>query len=90
MIDLPGYMTPEDGATADANMTDRSLGATLAMMRILLAEKAQLARQKWDEDVTEEQLAYIKERMKDIKDEESSLHRIASGFQSRLKVAQII
>ena len=89
MIDLPGYMTPEEGAAADAGMTDRSLGATLAMMRILLAEKATLARRKWEDGVDAEELAYIKERMKDIRDEESSLHRIASGFQSRLKVAAI-
>jgi len=90
MIDLPGYMSPEEGASADASMTDRSLGAVLAMLNLLLMEKSKLQMRKWDEDVDEEELAFIKERVKDIASQESSLHRIESGFQSRLRVSGIV
>ena len=86
MIDLPGYMSIKEATEASADETDKALGATVAILRQLAMEKAMLHSEKWGiED--EERISAIDERLKEIKSEESSWHRIESGLQSRLKVA---
>lgn len=84
-MSLPGYTSVEEAIGCAQDQTDKALGAVIAML-------AELYREKRDIRVTlegtddEDEIADLEWRLKMIRNEESSLHRIESGLQSRLKV----
>ena len=79
------YLTPEEAMQADAASTDRTLGAVISMLAGLYLEKRSI-RQQLDATDDEDEIAELEWRIKMIRSEESSLHRIESGLQSRLKL----
>jgi hypothetical protein len=79
------YLTPDEAMAADSASTDRTLGAVIAMLAGLYLEKRAI-RVELDATDDEEEIAELEWRIKMIRNEESSLHRIESGLQSRLKV----
>jgi hypothetical protein len=79
------YLTPEEAMSADSASTDRTLGAVIAMLAELYLEKRNV-RMELEQTEVEEEIAELEWRIKMIRNEESSLHRIESGLQSRLKV----
>lgn len=79
------YLTPEEAASADTSSTDRTLGAVIAMLAELYLEKRSIRKELESTD-DEDDIAAMEWRIKMIKSEESSLHRIESGLQSRLRV----
>lgn len=83
MID--GYMSVEEAQEAATGQTDRALGAVIAMLYQLYMEKRAL-RIQLETEMDEEIASTIEWRLKHLKQEESSLHRIESGLQSRLRV----
>jgi len=83
---LNGYMTPEDSASASIDQSDKALGYVIGELMQLYLTKRNL-RMTLCECEDEEEMADLEYTMKLIRGEESSLHRIESGLQSRLKVA---
>jgi hypothetical protein len=79
------YLTPEEAMAADADATDKTLGAVIAMLAGLYVEKRAI-RTQLDATDDEDEIAELEWKIKMIRNEESSLHRIESGLQSRLKV----
>ena len=79
------YLTPEEAMDADSSSTDRTLGAVISMLAGLYLEKRAI-RQQLDATDDDDEIAELEWRIKMIRNEESSLHRIESGLQSRLKV----
>jgi hypothetical protein len=79
------YLTPEEAMSADSASTDRTLGAVIAMLAELYLEKRAI-RQELEATDDDEEIGELEWRLKQIKSEESSLHRIESGLQSRLRV----
>jgi hypothetical protein len=79
------YLTPEESMCADASSTDRTLGAVISMLAGLYLEKRNIRMQLEATD-DEEEIAELEWKLKSIRSEESSLHRIESGLQSRLKM----
>ena len=79
------YLTPEEAAQASTDQTDKALGAVIAMLAELYLEKRAL-RQELTSTEDEDTIGEIEYQLKLIRGEESSLHRIESGLQSRLKV----
>ena len=84
---LDGYMTPEEAAQASVDQTDKALGAVIAMLYQNLIERRNL-RHELEETPSDDELLIgdLEWRMKLLRQEESSLHRLESGLQSRLKV----
>lgn len=85
--DRSPYLTPREAAYCDLDATDKALGAVIAQLMQLYLEKQRLHTEldnTEDDDSTEA----IEWRLKLLRDEERSLHRIESGLQSRLKSAQ--
>lgn len=85
MSELLGYQTPEEAAQASADQTDKALGAVISMLYALYQEKRNLGLLLSRTD-DEEEIGDIEWRLKHLRSEESSLHRLESGLQSRLKV----
>lgn len=83
------YCSPEEAAAAAADETDKALGAVISMLAGLFMEKRNIRMELEELDTTmdEDEVAELEWRLKMIKSEESSLHRIESGLQSRLRVA---
>lgn len=79
------YLSPEEASMADAASTDKALGAVIAMLAQLYMEKRQI-RMELEDTNDEEIIGDLEWRLKMIRNEESSLHRMESGLQSRLKV----
>lgn len=79
------YLTPEEAMQADSASTDRTLGAVIAMLAGLYMEKRSI-RMQLDATDDDDEIAELEWRIKMIRSEESSLHRIESGLQSRLKM----
>lgn len=79
------YISPEEAAAADSASTDRTLGAVISMLAELYLEKRAI-RAALDATDDDDDIADYEYRLKMIRNEESSLHRIESGLQSRLKV----
>lgn len=82
---LEAYMTPEDSASASIDQSDKALGWAIGELTQLYLEK-RLLRFKILATDDEEELGDYEYEMKLIRSEESSLHRIESGLQSRIKV----
>ena len=66
-------------------VTDKALGAVISMLAELYLEKRTIRMQLEDTD-DEDIIGDLEWRLKMIRNEESSLHRIESGLQSRIKV----
>lgn len=79
------YLTPEEASCAAVDQTDKTLGAVISMLAELYMEKRTIRMQLEDTD-DEEIIGDLEWRLKMIRNEESSLHRIESGLQSRIKV----
>ena len=80
------YFSPEEAAYCATDATDKALGAVIAKLFQLAMEQQQLHT---DLDEADDDLAEaIEYRLRQIKDEERSLHRIESGLQSRLRSQQ--
>lgn len=82
---LSAYLTPEDSAAASIDQSDKALGWAIGELTQLYLEKRNLRFKIMATD-DEEELGDLEFEMKLIRSEESSLHRIESGLQSRLKV----
>jgi chaperonin cofactor prefoldin len=78
------YLSPEEAAQADAFSTLQELQRVIARCELLLVEKAQLHTDL--EDADEDQTEAVEWRLKQLKSEETSLHRIGSMLQSVLRV----
>ena len=78
------YLSPEEAAQADAFSTLQELQRVIAHCNLLLVQKGQLHTEL--EDADEEQTEAIEWRLKQLKSEETSLHRIGSMLQSVLRV----
>jgi hypothetical protein len=87
MLDGSPYLSPEEAAYCAQDATDKALGAVLAQLVQLYLEKQNLHREldNTEDDDTAEAVEW---RLKQVRDEERSLHRIESGLQSRLRSAQ--
>lgn len=83
---IPYYQTPEEAQSASIDMTDKALGAVVAMLGLYLIEKQEIRRQLERTD-DEERIANLEWQLKLLRNEEGSLQRIMSGLQSRLRVA---
>lgn len=85
---IPGYTSVEEALGCAQSETDRALGAVLAMLAGLYFEKKaiRLRLQELDADTDEDEVAELEWSLKMLRNEESSLHRLESGLQSRLKV----
>ena len=79
------YLTPEEASAADASATDKALGAVISMLAEAYLEKRKV-RMQLEQTDDEDEIAELEWKLKMIRNEESSLHRIESGLQSRLKV----
>lgn len=82
---LASYLTPEDSAAASIDQSDKALGYVIGELTQLYLEKRSLRFQILATE-DEEEVGDLEYVMKLIRSEESSLHRIESGLQSRLKV----
>lgn len=83
-----GYLDPHEAAAAALDQTDKALGAVISMLTQLYLEKRniRMALQQLDVESDDDEIGELEWRLKMIRGEESSLHRIESGLQSRLKV----
>jgi len=82
---LAAYMTPEDSASASIDQSDKALGWVIGELTQLYLEKRNLRFKIMATD-DEETIGELEWELKLLRSEESSLHRIESGLQSRLKV----
>ena len=78
------YKTPEEASTAATGETDRTLGAVISMLAELYLEKRAI-RMQLEDETDDDVIGELGYQLKLIRSEESSLHRIESGLQSRLK-----
>lgn len=87
-MNIPGYTSVEEAIGCAQSETDRALGAVLALLAGLYMEKKniRLRLEELDADSDEDEVSELEWRLKMLRNEESSLHRIESGLQSRLKV----
>ena len=84
---IPYYQSPEEGAQASSDMTDKALGAVIAMLTQYLYDK-QALRAQLDETDDAGVIALLEGELKLIRNEEQSLQKILSGLQSRLSAAK--
>lgn len=82
---LDAYMTPEDSAAASIDQSDKALGWAIGELTQLYLIKRNLRTKLMATD-DEEEIGDLEFEMKLLRSEESSLHRIESGLQSRLKI----
>lgn len=84
-MSIPFYQSPEEAAAASTDQTDKALGAVIALLADLYAQKRilRVALENTDDD---DEIGDLEWRLKLLRQEESSLHRLESGLQSRLKV----
>jgi len=82
---LDFYLTPEDSAAASIDQSDKALGWAIGELTQLYLTKRNL-RMKLMATDDEETIGELEWELKLLRGEESSLHRITSGLQSRLKV----
>lgn len=82
---LDAYLTPEDSAAASIDQSDKALGWAIGELTQLYLAKRNL-RMKLMATDDEEEIGDLEFEMKLLRSEESSLHRITSGLQSRLKI----
>lgn len=88
MIDGMGpYLSPLEATQASADETDKALGAVVSMLYLLYQEKRQL-RLQINLELNDQEIGDLEYEMKMIRAEESALHRIESGLQSRLSAAR--
>jgi hypothetical protein len=85
---MQGYLTVEEAQAASLDQTDKALGAVVSMLYSLYLEKRNLRAELSSTD-DEDEMGEIEQELKMIRGEESSLHRIESGLQSRLRVGNI-
>lgn len=83
---LDAYLTPEDSASASIDQSDKALGWAIGELTQLYLEKRNLRFKIMATD-DEEELGDLEFELKLLRSEESSLHRIESGLQSRLKIS---
>jgi hypothetical protein len=80
------YLTPVEAAYCAVDATDKALGAVIAQLFLLALEQQQLHKDLDDaDDDTSEAIEW---RLRQLHNEERSLHRIESGLQSRLRSGQ--
>lgn len=82
---LAAYLTPEDSAAASIDQSDKALGWCVGQLTSLYLEKRNL-HQRLAQTNDEETIGELEWELKLLRSEESSLHRIESGLQSRLKI----
>jgi hypothetical protein len=81
---MEGYLSVEDAQAASLDQTDKALGAIIAMLYSLYLEKRNI-RMVLEKTDDEEEIGDLEWKLKMLRNEESSLHRLESGLQSRLK-----
>jgi len=81
------YLTPLEATRASMDETDKALGAVVSFLYALYQEKRVL-RTLIRSSEDDEEIGEMEYEMKMIRGEESSLHRIESGLQSRLSAAR--
>lgn len=82
------YLNPMEAAQASADETDKALGAVISFLYALYQEKRKL-RYMLQRTEDDEEIGEMEYELKQIRGEESSLHRLESGLQSRLKVGGV-
>ena len=82
------YLSPVEAAYCDLDATDKALGAVLAQLMQLYLEKQRLHQELENTEDTDAEEA-IEWRLKLLRDEERSLHRIESGLQSRSRLKSL-
>jgi hypothetical protein len=82
---MDGYLSVEDAQAASLDQTDKALGCVISMLYSLYLEKRNL-RLELEQEQDEEMIGEMEWKLKMLRNEESSLHRLESGLQSRLKV----
>lgn len=82
------YLTPTEAARASVDETDKALGAVVSFLYALYQEKRKL-RYMIQSTEDDEEIGEMEYELKMIRGEESSLHRLESGLQSRLKVGGV-
>ena len=87
MLDDSPYLDPSEAAYCAQDATDKALGAVISQLMLLYLEKQRLHTELDNTEDADNEEA-IEWRLKQLRDEERSLHRIESGLQSRLKSAQ--
>jgi len=85
LADSP-YLSPQEAAYCAVDATDKALGAVIAKLVLLAMEQEQLHQDLNDAD--DDLAEAIEWRLKQLHNEERSLHRIESGLQSRLRSGQ--
>ena len=78
------YMDPEESAYASLDQTDKALGWVIGQLMQLYLEKRNIRVEL--EELDDEEVSDAEYRLKLIRGEETSLHRIESGMQSRMKM----
>ena len=83
---MQGYLTVEEAQAASHDQTDKALGAVISMLYSLYLEKRNI-RLELEELEDDDEIGELEWKLKMLRNEESSLHRLESGLQSRLKVS---
>ena len=82
------YLTPLEATQAAVDETDKALGAVVSFLYSLYQEKRKLRTLIMNEP-DDEIVGELEYELKMLRSEETSLHRIESGLQSRLKVGSV-
>jgi len=85
--DISCYLTPEESAAASIDGTDKALGWVIGQLTLSYL-KARNLREQLVQTNDDDKIGELEWQLKLIRQEESSLHRIESGLQSRLKLGQ--
>jgi len=83
--DISCYLSPEESAAASIDGTDKALGWVIGQLTQSYLVARNL-RMKLTATNDEDEIGELEWQLKLLRQEESSLHRIESGLQSRLKV----
>lgn len=81
------YMSAEDFEKMANDSTDKTLEYVVSLLYLYLLKKRNL-RVQLESEVDEDVIGEIEWRLKLLRDEEKSLHRLESGLQSRLSAAR--
>jgi hypothetical protein len=84
-MEIAGYRSPQEGAAASASETEKGLGAVIAMLAQKYWEMETVRRSLMEED-DPDIIGEYEWQLKLLRQGESSLQRIMSGMQSRLKI----
>lgn len=82
----PYALSPEEWASMSIDQTDKALGWVLGQL-VALHMKMRNIRIELFKTSDDDTIGELEWQLKLLRQEESSLHRLESGFQSRLKVA---